>query len=178
MLHLSYLLFYGRGSEMSNFLSKIEHTVLVFSLAVMSIITFANIISRFFLSSSFAFTEEVTVNLFVLITFLGAAVGIKRKSHLAFSLLYDTSSRNLRLALAIFAGAMTILIFAITTYYGVDMMLFQAQLKQTTPALGWPQWIFSMGLPLGSLFCVYRSLEATIKEVKELRKEDKGSEIA
>lgn len=163
---------------MSNIIAKIEHTVLVISLAIMSIITFVNVLSRYFLSSSFAFTEEVTVNLFVLITFLGAAVGIKRKSHLAFSLLYEVASHNIKLVLTIFVGALTTILFVVVTYYGIDMMVFQAQLKQITPALGWPQWVFSMGLPLGSLFCVYRSAEATVKEVNELRNVKEGSEAA
>ncbi|WP_240689252.1 TRAP transporter small permease [Ammoniphilus sp. YIM 78166] len=156
---------------MSKLLEKIEFSILALSLAVMCIVAFVNVISRYFLSHSLAFTEEITINLFVVVTFMGAAVGIHRKGHLGFNLLFENAGRKMQMVLLLFIGLITSFVFVSLTYYGVDMVLFQKQLNQMTPALGWPQWIFSLGLPLGSLFCLVRTLQVTWQEAKMLAKE-------
>ena len=155
---------------MSKLLEKIEHSILALSLAIMCIVAFVNIVSRYFLSYSLAFTEEITINLFVLITFMGAAIGIHRKAHLGFNLLFENAGRNMQMVLVYVIGLVTSFVFLSLTYYGVDMVLFQKQLNQMTPALGWPQWIFSLGLPLGSLFCLIRTLQVTWQEARTLAK--------
>lgn len=154
----------------------LEYTVLVISFSVMSIITFSNVISRYFLNKSLAFTEEVTINLFVLMTFVGAAVGIRRKAHLGFSLLFDKLSFRLKVVVVLFIGAVAAMIFVILIYYGFEMAMFQKMLNQTTPALRWPQWLFSLGLPVGSMFCLYRLIESTWLEVKQIMKDERGSQ--
>ncbi len=152
-------------------LRKIEHSLLVLSISVMSIIAFANVISRYFLNTSFSFTEEITINLFVLLVLMGTSVGIRERSHLGFSLIFDSMPRGLKLIFSIVLGFISTAIFSIVTYFGYDMVQFQMMLNQTTASLGWPQWIFSLSLPIGSLFCIYRVIEATIKEAKEILNE-------
>lgn len=156
---------------MSKILSMVEHSLLILSASVMSIIAFANVISRYFMNHSLSFTEEITINLFVMLTFVGTAVGVKTGSHLGFSLLFDQASLPVKKILAIFVGSIVIVVFAIFTYYGVKMVQFQMLLNTTTPSLGWQQWIFSLGFPIGSFLCLVRSIESTIKEFKNLQAE-------
>lgn len=153
---------------MSRILGAIENSILILGMAAMSIVTFVNVLTRYLLDHSLAFTEEVTVNLFVLLTFMGASAGIRRKAHLGFSLLFEQTTGGLRLFFTLLIGTITSLIFFIVLYFGIDMLFFQMNLKQMTPALGWPQWVFSAGLPLGALFCLYRSVESTWGEVRQL----------
>jgi C4-dicarboxylate transporter DctQ subunit len=148
---------------LSRFMEKIEYTSLIASLSIMSLITFLNVLSRYVLNYSLAFTEEITLNLFVFITFMGAAVGIHRKAHLGFTLLFDYLGHRSKLAVTCLIGLIGGITFFIITFFGVKMVLFQMGIEQITPALGWPQWILSLGLPLGSLFCLLRTIESTIK---------------
>lgn len=155
---------------MSRLLEFIEHTILTVTATVMAVIAFTNVITRYFLNHSLAFTEELTINLFVLLTFVGAAVGLRKHAHLGFTLLFEKSSVSLQKLLTMATGIFMALIFALFIYYGIEMVQFQMMTNQTTPALGWPQWIFSLSLPFGSLLCLIRTLEATIKEFKQLQK--------
>jgi C4-dicarboxylate transporter DctQ subunit len=134
----------------------------------MCIIAFANVISRYFLNYSLAFTEEVTINLFVLLTFLGTSVGVRNNAHLGFSLLYDKANGMGKKFLCIFSSLITCLLFVLLTFYGGKMVQFQLMLNQTTPAMGWPQWIFTLAFPIGCLFCIFRVIESFIKEIKEI----------
>ncbi|WP_258000274.1 TRAP transporter small permease [Bacillus sp. Marseille-P3661] len=155
----------------STILGKIEHSILVISFSIMSILAFVNVISRYFLNSSFSFTEEITINLFVLLVMMGTSVGIREKSHLGFNLLFESMAPNIRIIFSVVLGIISTAIFVTVTYFGYDMIQFQMMLNQTTASLGWPQWVFSLALPVGSLFCLFRVIEATIAEAKEILNE-------
>lgn len=162
---------------MSRIVQRIEFTVLILSLSIMCVITFTNVVTRYLLGSSIAFTEEITVNLFVLMTFMGASVGLKRKAHLGFNLIFESLRSYPKVILTLFIGLVMGALFSVLVYYGYEMVVFQKMLNQKTPALGWPQWIFSLGLPIGSLFCLYRVIEATSIEVKEILHEERGQQV-
>ncbi|MDZ5471351.1 TRAP transporter small permease [Bacillus sp. 31A1R] len=153
---------------MSKLLSMVENTLLIFSASTMCVIAMANVFSRYFLDHSLAFTEEITINLFVLLTFVGTAVGVKNSSHLGFSLLFDQAKLPIKKLLIFLVGAIVITVFTIFAYYGVKMVQFQILTNQTTPSLGWKQWVFSLGFPIGCILCVIRAVESTVKEYKNL----------
>ncbi|WP_216827493.1 TRAP transporter small permease [Alkalihalobacterium elongatum] len=152
---------------MSRILTFVEYALVVFALGTMSIITFANVLSRYFLNSSISFTEEITVNLFVLLTFVGASIGVKRGAHLGFSLFFDSVQGLVRVLMTMIVSLLMILFFSAVAYYGFDMMLSQIERNRMTPALGWPQWMFTAMMPLGALLCIIRIIEATILSIKK-----------
>jgi C4-dicarboxylate transporter DctQ subunit len=156
---------------MSKWLSMLENSLLILSSSIMCIIAFANVVSRYLLGNSFAFTEEITINLFVLLTFVGASVGVKNHAHLGFTLLFDKANLSVKKILCLFTGLVVIVVFVLMAYYGVKMVQFQMLTKTITPSLGWQQWIFTLGFPLGCAMCVIRAMEVTFKELKNLRLE-------
>ncbi|MCP3739600.1 TRAP transporter small permease [Rossellomorea sp. BNER] len=155
---------------MSKVISYIENFVLAITMLTMAVIAFTNVISRYFFHYSLSFTEEITINLFVLLTFLGAAVGVRLNAHLGFSLLFEKANVISKRILIVFSTLLISTVFFLLTYYGYEMMQFQMDRNLITPSLGWQQWVFSMFVPIGSLFCLYRTIEAGVIEWKELNK--------
>ncbi|WP_019413279.1 TRAP transporter small permease [Paenisporosarcina sp. TG20] len=145
-------------------LQYLEEIILVLALAVMTVISFANIIARNFASMSFSFTEEITINLFVLITFVGTAVGVRRYAHLSFTLLFDLGGRGFKKAIIVFTTLSGLFLFGVLFWYGIQMILFQMDIGQKTPALGWPQWILSISLPFGAFLCIIRTIQVGVME--------------
>lgn len=145
-------------------LQYFEEIILALALAVMTIITFANILSRNFANMSLSFTEEITINLFVLITFVGTAVGVRRYAHLSFTLLFDLGGKGFKKLIIAFTTLAGLFLFGILFWYGLQMIIFQLDIGQKTPALGLPQWILSMSLPLGALLCIIRTIQVGMKE--------------
>lgn len=156
---------------MSKWLTTLENSLLVLSSSIMCIIAFANVVSRYLLGNSFAFTEEITINLFVLLTFVGASVGVKNHAHLGFTLLFDRANLSIKKILCIFTGLVVVAVFILMAYYGIKMVQFQMLTNQTTPSLGWQQWVFTLGFPIGCTMCVVRAFEVMFKEYKNLRLE-------
>lgn len=145
-------------------LQYLEEIILALALAVMTVISFANILSRNFANMSLSFTEEITINLFVLITFVGTAVGVRRYAHLSFTLLFDKGGEGMKKIIIVFATLAGILLFGVLFWYGTQMVLFQMNIGQKTPSLGMPQWILSMSLPIGALLCVIRTIQVGVLE--------------
>ena len=72
----------------------------------------------------------------------------------------------------IVSSATSFLLFAVLLYFGIDMMIFQMQIGQTTPALNLPQWIWSLALPIGALLCLIRTVQALFIELKVVKEEE------
>ncbi|GEL78579.1 TRAP transporter small permease [Tenuibacillus multivorans] len=153
---------------MTKWLDHIEEVIVAVVLAVMSIIAFTNVLTRNFLDLSLAFTEEVTVNLFVFLTFVGASIGVRKHAHLGFSLLFDISPKSIKKSIIVFLAVIAIVFFVTVGYYGYDTALYQMDINNKTPALGWPQWIYTMALPIGAGLCLLRTIQVSIKQWKEL----------
>jgi len=160
--------------------NHIEEIILALALAVMTIISFANILSRNFAEMSLSFTEEITINLFVLLTFVGTAVGVRRYAHLGFTLIYDKAGTGLKKAIIVFSSLAGLVLFGVLFWYGIQMVLFQMDMGQKTPALGMPQWILSSSMAVGALLCVIRTIQVGIHELKVVDRVElaEGDELA
>lgn len=120
-------------------------------LAVMVLISFTNVLGRYLFHYSLAFTEEVTINLFVWVTVLGSGIAFERGSHLGMVTLSRRFPPRLRRFLAVFnafLGAGLFLVVDVTLIRAIhdEITLFQAR----SPALGLPVWIYYAGVVLAS----------------------------
>lgn len=139
---------------------SLEDWFLVITLGLMLILNFANVVSRYCLSTSIAFTEELTTNLFVWSSFIGAASAAKRGAHLGFDLLVNSLPAPVRRIISGLVTLVTLGMFVLLFYYSIDMIQTQMMLKQETPALGWPEWVVSLALPVSAFFCFVRFAQA------------------
>ena len=145
-------------------LDKIEEIILVLALLAMTIIAFANIISRNFGQVSLSFTEELTINLFVLLTFVGTAMGVRNYSHLGFTLLYDLGGKGVKRSMIAISTIAGLVLFGVLFWYGIQTILFQVEMGQKTPALGWPTWVMTLSLPIGAILCIVRTIQVGWQE--------------
>ncbi|OGA12174.1 MAG: hypothetical protein A2W68_13205 [Betaproteobacteria bacterium RIFCSPLOWO2_02_64_14] len=135
-----------------------ERWLLAVSMAALCIITMANVVVRYFTNFSFAFTEEISVWLMVFMTLVGTATAFRSGSHINVTLLLDRLASGARRATELFALGASSLMFAIVAWYGARMAWDDFRYDVTSPALGWPQWIYSLWLPLLSALIVLRLL--------------------
>lgn len=153
------------------FLNNIENHIIGYGLLIMTAITFVNVISRKFLHLSLSFTEEITTILFILISLLGAAVAAKNGSHLGLSVFTDLLPKKAQKYVTIITWIVATFFSFYLFRYGLAMVKSEYLFKVKTPALGWPEWIFGMSIPIGALFIFIRFTQFTISV---LRKEKEG----
>ena len=148
---------------------RLEEWILVLLMIVICVITMINVLSRYLLNSSFSMTEELTTNLFAYIIFIGAALLARENGHLGFALLTEMCPVRMRKALLLFVACLTSLFFIIVLWYGLEMVMQQFTYQQKTPAMGLPEWVMGLSVPLGALLCLIRFWEGYLLEWKKMK---------
>lgn len=141
----------------------IERTLAALAMALLCCITFANVVARYLTNFSFAFTEEYSIFLMVVLTFFGAAAAFAQDRHIRMTFLIDRiqgpARKRLEQALLLLAAAMFVLLIV----YGAYLTLDDWQYETTSPGLGVPQWVYSIWLPILSLVIVLRILGRIVR---------------
>ncbi|HWI16035.1 MAG TPA: TRAP transporter small permease [Burkholderiales bacterium] len=133
-----------------------ERTALALIMAALCVITMANVLVRYFTDVSFAFTEEISVSLMVVMTLVGASTAFYRGKHIAIVFLPERLGERASARLAVFALIASLAMFALLTWYGGRMAWDDYRYEVTSPALGVPQWLYSVWLPLLCVLVIVR----------------------
>ncbi len=152
---------------MKKVINNFEEYFLAISLVIMVSINFGNVLSRYFIHASWAFTEELLVILFVWNTMLASAVAFKHGAHLGLSVVTDLFPEKFQKYVVIFGAALTIGLMALLARYGVDMVANQIKYNQRTAAMDLPEWIASISITFGSLVIILRVIQATVMNLRD-----------
>ncbi len=148
-------------------LNHIEEVICAILLGLMAILAFINICVRYLTDYSFAFSEEIEVAGLVYLTLFGAAAAFKRGLHLGVEFVKIRFSPPVQLILTIFASFLSILIFLIIGYFSLLQIRDERALGTLSEALQIPQWIYTLALPIGAFFIVFRVLESTLMAIRD-----------
>ena len=158
-------------------LAHLEEIVLAPAVALMIGINFANVLARYVLHTSWAATEELCIIGFVYITFFGAAVAVKKRMHLGFTLLLDGMPPRTKLAMETLISLAAIALMSLMIYYGYKVCLNQARYGSATPAMGIPLVYASACVPLGGAAVILRTVQVYMEDLNDclsaLRREEK-----
>ena len=153
------------------FPSRFEEVLCAILFAVMAVITFLNIISRYLLKYSFAFTEELVVSFFVWLTLLGTSIAFREQSHLGFSFLVDRLPQEVRKTLLWISAGLGAALFIFLIYFAMGQIGEEISLGITSSGIGVPQWWYTIGVPVFSALIVLRVFQGAYRAS---RKPDKG----
>lgn len=133
-----------------------EERICAMITVVMLVLTFANVISRYILHYSIAFTEEITGNLFVLLCTMGAAIAAKRGAHLGLSLVPDALADRPKAILVGIANILSGIFALVLLYAGSRMVIHMKVIDAKSITLQFPAWIYGLALPVGVFFIALR----------------------
>jgi TRAP-type C4-dicarboxylate transport system permease small subunit len=135
-------------------------------MALLCLITLANVLVRYLTNISFAFTEEISVWLIVVMTLVGASAAFVRRQHIAITLLPDRLGGRSARVLEAIAITASLVMFALLVVLGTRMAWDDLRYEVTTPGLGLPQWLYTLWLPLLSLVIVLRLLAVAWRQAR------------
>ena len=135
---------------------RFEDWMTVLSMAALACITFANVIVRYLTAESFAWTEEISIFLLVVLTLCASSSAFVRVLHIRIELLADGGSPARQRRFALVAGTVSLLFFAGLTVLLGRMALDEYNWGDTSPAIGIPTWWYSMWLPVLSTVITLR----------------------
>ncbi|NLG58322.1 MAG: TRAP transporter small permease [Clostridiales bacterium] len=141
---------------------------------LMSILNFANVVSRYFLSSTIAWTDEIIVFMFIWISMLGSAYAFLNNAHLGMDLASIMAKKvgNIFLTLLSFACVTFLTYFLVN--FGMTMVNNQMRLGTLMTGSGWPIWLQGLALPVGGALMFLACLLYTIQRIRELTKQEEA----
>ena len=127
---------------------RIEEALGAAAMALICLISFANVVARYATNVSFAFTEEYSVFLLVFMTFVGASAAFAGNQHIRITFLIDRMPPMLRWLCELVTLAAVTLMFSLILYYGARVTYSEWFWEETTPGLGNPSWIYTIWMPI------------------------------
>ena len=145
---------------------KVEEAIAASAMALICVITFANVVVRYLTDASFAFTEEISVFLLVVLTLVGAAGAFARNRNIRVEFFAAMTSTTAQRWLEIAGLLLTIVLFVMVAWYGGRFVVDDWSYETTSPGLGVPQWIYSVWLPVLALAIAGRALGRIVRLVR------------
>lgn len=150
-------------------LNKIEEYIAAGLLAAMALLNFGNVLSRYILHSSWSFTGELLLIMFVWVIMLGSAIAYKRYEHLGLPLVVDSMPRKWRIIPILISGIVSCVLIMALVISGYAMVEQQVEFDQVTSVLALPEWTAGLAIPLGAVFILFRIIESTVRDIRKLR---------
>ncbi len=142
---------------------RVEQALAAFCMALLCVITFANVAVRYLTDISFAFTEEYSVALMVIMTFFGAGAAFAADRHIRMTVLVERLGLVRRRRVEQAVMALSLLAFGMIAVYGVRLAWDDWRYEITSPGLGVAQWLYTVWLPLLSFAVCARILGRMIR---------------
>ncbi|MFH0995516.1 MAG: TRAP transporter small permease [Pseudomonadota bacterium] len=146
---------------------SIEETLAGIAIGILGLITFANVAVRYLTNFSFAFTEEFSVFLMVLVALLGGSSVMAKGGHIKIMFLVDRLSPGRKRGVGLMANVATAVMFLLLAIFGARMAWDEYRFEVTSPGLGLPTWIYTVWLPLLSLAIFGRAIGVMIRAWRE-----------
>lgn len=146
------------------FIDKVNRTLkyivsLIF--IILSILVILQVITRFVVDYPLSWTEEISKYLMVYIVFLGSALAMRDHQHIAIDFLPEVLGGKSKHRLTIIVLWISILFFAVLTYYGSILTVIVA--GQASPTLQFSMSLAYAAIPLGSILMLLNAVAVLIE---------------
>ncbi len=137
-------------------LNEFEKVICAVIFSVITVLGFLNVVVRYLTSYSFAATQEILLNGFLLLTVFGAAIAARRGEHLAVTIVSDLMPHRGRMVMIAVSTILSILLLVLSAWFAFELTVNEFQSGARSAGLSVPNWYYSAGLPLGFLLVALR----------------------
>ncbi|MBY7144476.1 TRAP transporter small permease [Virgibacillus sp. NKC19-3] len=161
----AYLNFIDRVNNVVKYLVSILFIALV-------VLVFMQVVTRFIINYPLSWTEEISRYLMIYIVFIGSALAVRTNEHIAIDFLLEIISPKNKKRLNIITLFISVLFFAMLTYFGFQLTLIV--FDQATPTLQFSMaWAYA-AIPAGSLLMILNVFAVLIQMKKRGMSETEG----
>ncbi len=126
----------------------LEEGLAVACMVLLLVITLLNVLTRYVTSQSFAWTEEISVFLMVVLTLAGASAATARDRQIRIEVFYQGGDAMRRRRLKVFAACTTAMLFLLLTALFGRVVADEIRWGETSMGMGVPRWWFTLFSPL------------------------------
>ena len=162
-------------SKFLDVLEKVEKAILAVTVGIMVIIIAYQVIMRYIFAHANSWSEELARYLFIYDVMIGAAIAIRRNSHLQIDILINLMKPKVRTILTIIAtlAGMVFMVFLLS----YSITLVQTGARTMSAGLGIPMSIPNSCMPVGIVLMIPTSIEVLFKNISALRGAGKEAQV-
>lgn len=132
-------------------------------MAVLVLVTLTNVLVRYFSDASFAWTEELSVFVMVVMVIAGVASAALRDKHLRIEVFYLGAGEHRRRVLRLVSNLCCALVFGMIAALLVRTGIDEFRYGERNSGLDLPRWWFTAPLAVMFLLAAFRSLGLTLR---------------
>lgn len=148
---------------------RIEDWIGVIVMVLLVGITFANVVVRYFTDESFAWTEEFSVFLMIVLALVAGSAAVARDRNIRIEFFFERGSAARQKRLAILSAVAVAVMFLALAVLGARITWDEYTFGETSPGIGVPSWWYSVWLPVLSLAITLRALGLAWRNVRALK---------
>ena len=145
---------------MTGSINRLEEGVLATLLALMTILTFVQVVLRYAFNSGLVWSLEATTYLFAALVLFGMSYGVRTQTHIAVDLVTRRLPKRAQKIVNLVA-ILACFVYALLMLYGsavfVDRLMVLGNHARDIPL---PKWLLTVTMPLGFTLLAFRFLEA------------------
>jgi len=148
---------------------RIEDWIGVIVMILLVGITFANVVVRYFTDESFAWTEEFSVFLMIVLALVAGSAAVARDRNIRIEFFFERGSEARQRRLAILSALAVAVMFLVLAVLGARITWDEYTYGETSPGIGVPSWWYSVWLPLLSVGIALRAGGLLLRNVRALK---------
>jgi C4-dicarboxylate transporter DctQ subunit len=145
--------------RLRNAVNRLEESLLALLLAVMTLLTFTQVVLRYVFNSGIVWSLEATTYSFAALVLIGMSYGVRTRTHIAVDLFTNKLPKRARY-IAKLAAVAACVAYALLMLYGssvfVDRLFALGNEARDIPL---PKGLLTVTMPLGFLLLAFRFLE-------------------
>lgn len=150
----------------------IELVILAVLFSLMVIVTFLQVIMRYFMGTSLSGAEEIARYSFIWLVYIGTSYALKYRGHIRVEAITLLFKRKGKFFFDIIANVFFIVFALYVVYVGTDLAAALLSGGQTSASLHIPMGFIYMAAPVGMGLSIIRIIQNMIKDFKNFKNEE------
>ena len=117
----------------------VEDWATVVIMGLLACITFANVVVRYFTNQSFAWTEEISVHLMIVLVLVAGSASVARNRQIRIEFFADAGPEERQRKLARFGALMVCALFVLLAVLSTRIVYDHWKYEETSPGIGVPR---------------------------------------
>lgn len=146
--------------------NHIEEIIMAFLLALMTCLTFVQVVLRYVFNSGLVWSLETTTYAFGWLILLGMSYGVRTRAHISVDLFVKRLPSGLRNYIALFAVALCLLYSGLMVYGSSVYISELHELNNLARDIDLPKWLLTGIMPLAFVLLAVRFMQAGLEIFK------------
>ena len=157
-------------SKFLDALEKVEKVILAVTVGIMVLIIAYQVIMRYIFAHANSWSEELARYLFIYDVMIGAAIAIRRNSHLQIDILINCFSPKVKRIFTIIATLAGIVFLVLLFQYSLQLCTQAA--SNISPGVGISMAVPYAAMPIGIVLMILTSIEVVLENIVKFRSEE------